>query len=399
MSHLFRVLSVLSIGLALTTAAFAESIPAEAAATQPMSVKRVATNGHLVIVGGGLKPDNEPIYRAVLDRIGPDGRLGVLPTASGVPEKSGPGTVEDFRQYAGPNQSIELIDLRNGEIDKARDPEWVQRIADCDGLWFTGGVQSRIVDTFRPEDEAGDTPAYDAMWGLLDRGGVIGGTSAGAAMMSDPMIKWGNSHDALLVGVVNDVEDHGVGVGKGMGFLPPGGIVDQHFFRRGRLGRLLVAMVNRNAGSGMGVGENTAWVLDMGGQGGFEVIGPNGVLLVARGGSNLYPDGRKLPNELTAVFLRDGFRLEEHGPGTQDNAYASAPTVEQIAEAASGAPRDYDGRLPVLVEFVRHDRTWPAMTEFRLRSHDSDDPQQNDRFFRLEQDALSALEAKRNPAP
>ncbi|MEM7577730.1 MAG: cyanophycinase, partial [Planctomycetota bacterium] len=179
--------------------------------------------GHLVIVGGGLQADNEPVYRAVLDRIPADGTLGVLPTASGVPEESGPGHVEDFQQYAGENQKVVLLDIRNGEADKANDPEWGEKIRACDGLWFTGGDQSRIVATFRPPNEAGehiDTPAYAAMWDVLKRGGVIGGTSAGAAMMSDPMIKWGNSHVGWLLGVVNVVPDFGGGVGKGMGFLP-----------------------------------------------------------------------------------------------------------------------------------------------------------------------------------
>ncbi|MEM9754259.1 MAG: cyanophycinase, partial [Planctomycetota bacterium] len=257
------------------------------AIARPVVAENPDPAGHLVIVGGGLQADNEPVYRAVLDRIPEDGTLGVLPTASGVPEESGPGHVEDFEQYAGPHQKIVLLDIRNGDVDKANDPAWVEKIQACDGLWFTGGDQSRIVATFRPANEDGehlDTPAYDAMWDVLNRGGVIGGTSAGAAMMSDPMIKWGNSHEALLLGVVNDVPDFGVGVGKGMGFLEGNYLVDQHFFVRGRLGRLLMAMqpwLQNESVFGFGIGENTALVVQRGNPQTEAVIGPNGVLASA----------------------------------------------------------------------------------------------------------------------
>ena len=236
--------------------------------------------GTLVIVGGGLDPDNEPIYRAVLDRMPADGTLGVLPTASGVPEESGPLTVQDFERYAGPGQKIELIDLRDGEVEKANDPGWADRIAACDALWFTGGDQARIVSTFRHEpvgdanpqlEDGPDTLAYAAVVSVFDRGGVVAGTSAGAAMMSDPMILWGNSHEALLASVVNDVPDFGVGVGPGMGLLQIG-VVDQHFRQRGRLGRLLMAMESVGMYRGIGIDEDTALVLGPEGSDGHQII-------------------------------------------------------------------------------------------------------------------------------
>ncbi|MEM8783545.1 MAG: cyanophycinase [Planctomycetota bacterium] len=311
---------------------------------------RQADDGHLVIVGGGLQPDNEPIYRAVLDRIPDDGTLGVLPTASGVPEESGPGHVADFRQYAGPNQKIVLLDIRNGDVGKANDPAWAEKIKACDGLWFTGGDQSRIVATFRPDE--GDTPAYAAMWDVLNRGGVIGGTSAGAAMMSDPMIKWGNSHEALLLGVVNDVPDFGVGVGKGMGFLPDA-IVDQHFFARGRLGRLLVAMQHdyvRDEGRlGVGVGENSAFVFNIGfKQSPPHAIGPNGVLLVLM---DEFED--RAPSALTlpalTQFLPDGAQATQFRSESTDGR----PAIQEELEAwTAGAPRAYDGGLASSIKML-----------------------------------------------
>ncbi|MEM9751980.1 MAG: cyanophycinase [Planctomycetota bacterium] len=333
--------------------------------------------GHLVIVGGGLKAENEPVYRAVLDRIPEDGTLGILPTASGIPEESGPGHAEDFQQYAGPNQKIVLLDIRNGDVDKANDPNWVEKIKSCDGLWFTGGDQSRIVATFRPED--GDTPAYAAMWDVLNRGGVIGGTSAGAAMMCDPMIKWGNSHEALLLGVVNDVADFGVGLGQGMGFLPQGILVDQHFFARGRLGRLMVAMregVKPMAAAGFGIGENTALVVHLDEAQPAKIIGPNGVLLVVMRPQTEESEDIWFPPS-AAMFMPDGSTLGVEPIGGR------TATKEDLEKWISGSPRAYDGPLVVDVQMQEG-----YEGEFALMS--------NDHTGELFDQAQAALDDERN---
>ena len=311
-----------------------------------------AAQGTLVIVGGGLDPDNEAVYRAVLDRMPEDGTLGVLPTASGVPEESGPLTVQDFEQYSGPEQKIELIDLRNGEVDKANDPAWAQRIAACDALWFTGGDQARIVSTFRvepvgdanPELEDGpDSLCYEAVIGVFRGGGVVGGTSAGAAMMSDPMILWGNSHEALLVGVVSDVPDFGVGLARGMGIFPVG-MIDQHFLERQRLGRLLAAVPPTGNDVGYGIAENTALVLDNQAEPPISVVGETGVLRVVGmpAAAVAHVAGKTPAFAFLASYLPAG-ATERDG---------RAPTVEEIRGWIAGAPNAYDGPPAFDVERV-----------------------------------------------
>jgi cyanophycinase len=182
--------------------------------------------------------------------------VGVLPTASGVPEESGPGTVEDFAAHG---VSATVIDVNFKAPQEAANPEKAAQIAAHRAIWFTGGVQSRIIDAFRPA--TGDTVGYTALAGVLAGDGVIGGTSAGAAMMSDPCILWGNSSEALLIGL-SDAEDRGVLVGRGMGFFPYG-LTDQHFVRRGRLGRLVVALMESGVPRGFGVEENSALQVDL----------------------------------------------------------------------------------------------------------------------------------------
>ena len=81
---------------------------------------------------------------------------------------------------------------------------------------------------------------------LLKRGGVIGGTSAGAAVMSDVMIEGGNPK---------------ADVGRGFGFVT-NAVVDQHFLRRSRVNRLLGVLADRPHLIGLGIDEGTAFILE-----------------------------------------------------------------------------------------------------------------------------------------
>ncbi|MEM7681230.1 MAG: cyanophycinase [Planctomycetota bacterium] len=306
-------------------------------ATQPKAT------GTLVIAGGALDPEHEAVYRAVLDRIGPEGTLGVLPTASGVPEESGPLTVQDFQQYAGPDQKVVLIDIRHDTPAKANSPDYVLKITACDGLWFTGGDQSRITAVFRPNGV--DTPAYLAVKTVLAAGGVVGGTSAGAAMMSDPMIRWGNSHEALLLGRSDVLEDWAVGVGQGMGFLP-WGVTDQHFLARGRLGRMLTACATEGVPVGIGVEENCAAIVDLTSRT-LTVVGGPGVL-VTELQPRPNPGDPVIGNPLLdtpwkAWTVTPGESLTFSSDGRVKQSTALPPQTASLLKAASGAPRSYEG--------------------------------------------------------
>ncbi len=242
-----------------------------------------APAGRLVIVGGALSREHGEVFRRVLERVGADGTVGVLPTASGVPDESGPYWRDGFDAWAA-RPVAEIVPLTTANAERAEAPEIAAEIAACRGLFFTGGDQSRITAVFRPD--SGDTPCYRAVRELLDRGGVISGSSAGAAMMSDPMIRGGSSIGALRSGArFGDQEpETGVWIGKGMGLFPYG-IVDQHFLARGRLGRLVVALVATHTRFGFGIDEDNALVVDLG-TGTIETVGPRALLLVDAGGAN-----------------------------------------------------------------------------------------------------------------
>ena len=139
--------------------------------------------------------------------------------------------------------------------------------------------------------------------GLLSDGGVIGGSSAGAAIMSRIMIARGDDEGALTLPLYTDVrawQDHSEGfspepllISRGLGFLPHG-IVDQHFNRRARLQRLMAAMEASNEAQGFGISEDTALEVSLP-DGTFRVLGSAYVMHLTR------KDGRFTIEKLAAA--------------------------------------------------------------------------------------------------
>ena len=235
------------------------------------------SRGHLIIAGGATEEHNQRVYARFMAPLAADAVIGVISTASASPAESADSAARTLALYAG-SRRIERIPLSLQDPTLASNPATIQLISKCSALWFTGGVQSRITAVFRPP--SGDTPAYTAAAGVLARGGVIGGTSAGAAMMSDPMITGGSSEEALSGKSRGEGEDSGFGMAQGMGFFPFG-LTDQHFLRRGRLGRLIVALERTGIARGYGVEENSAIDVDLA-SGTITALGPVVLVDVSR---------------------------------------------------------------------------------------------------------------------
>jgi cyanophycinase len=293
------------------------------------SIKR----GHLVIVGGAMKAGNAPLHQRI-GQLGGDGAtVAVLPTASGVPEESGPLTVQDFQSHGVP---ATLIDITFRNPEEAANPGKAEQIRAHRAIFFTGGDQARIMGAFRPE--SGDTVGYAALVQVLAEGGVIAGTSAGAAMMSDPCILWGNSGEALLIGNT-EAEDRGVLVGRGMGFFPYG-LTDQHFIRRGRLGRLIAALEITGQRWGFGVEENRALEVDLSTHTMTAISGPRGIVVV------------DMANATRDDLHRRGVRVSILGDGDlldgSSGLYKPNTTlrpIEVVPASHDGSVAVYDGEI------------------------------------------------------
>jgi len=215
--------------------------------------------GILVIMGGRTFEEG---WREVLRATGKERpRVGVIPTASGDPIAVGMDYVKLLGDMGAEAVLVEITEANCGTT--AYDPAVVELIRSLDAVFFTGGDQNRVSRCFLPGGRP--TPALQALWELFIRGGVISGNSAGAAIMSDPMIGGGM--------------DERVEITRGLGFLLPGRvIVDQHFLARGRFLRLLEAMIATGVRTGVGIDEDAAVVCTGGGR--CRVIGTAPVVLV-----------------------------------------------------------------------------------------------------------------------
>jgi cyanophycinase len=268
-----------------------------------------ARAGRLVIIGGGLSRENEAVYRATLAGRSGNGPFCIFPTAGANPEEGMASPVAAFERYAGSGTAKGIL-VSAQKPETAHDPEVVAQIRTCSGFFFIGGQQSRIVNAFRPGGKA--TPAYEALMQRWREGAVVSGSSAGAAIMSDPMIAGGSSAGSVAHGVRRDGADAEeetdgpapVRITPGLGFFP--GLADQHFLARGRIGRLIVAVDELSEFDlGFGIDENTALVVD---GDSVHTSGASGVVIIdARGATR---NGRNLTGiRLHLLGAGDRFHL------------------------------------------------------------------------------------------
>jgi len=258
--------------------------------------------GPLVIAGGALADGNEGWARFVALAGGAGAPVLVIPTAGGTPESTGKRWSGHLAALGARADWIPLAADGPGAA-VAEDPAWVARARAARGFWFTGGDQARITAALlRPDGSP--TALLSAIRQAHAAGAVIGGSSAGAAIMSGTMFKDGPAPlDALRHGI-----EKGRHTDAGLGFIGGGWFVDQHFLARGRLGRLLVAMRDHGYRHGLGVEEDTALVA--GPDGWAEVVGSGGVLLVDLSGADMPPG---IPVRLSGVrlsFLAAGDRID-----------------------------------------------------------------------------------------
>jgi cyanophycinase len=197
-------------------------------------------SGALVIVGGGGLPDI--VRNRFLELAGgARARIVVIPTASAKADLP-PKALKSYQFWKAQHVASVTV-LHTRDARQANDPAFVKPLTEATGAWFTGGDQARVMRVYR------GTLVERELHKLLDRGGVIGGTSAGAAVMSGPMILGGNPRADL---------------GTGFGFFA-GVVVDQHFGERKRLKRLLGVLETRDARDhqylGVGIDEATAVIV------------------------------------------------------------------------------------------------------------------------------------------
>jgi cyanophycinase len=197
-------------------------------------------NGTLVIVGGGPTPQ-EAVDTFLAAAGGKESHIVVVSNALGEtpPERD---AVCGWLSAAGAN-NVHLLHTETGE--DLSNPNIVSLLKEARGVWFTGGRQWRLVDAFL------DTHIVDLFHDVLRRGGVIGGTSAGATIQGQYLVR-GNP--------LNNQEVSTEGYERGFGFLP-GVAIDQHFTQRERLDDMANLKKVHPELIGLGVDESTALIV------------------------------------------------------------------------------------------------------------------------------------------
>jgi len=223
--------------------------------------------------------------------------FSIIPSASGVATQTFVYFRSELISYGVKPENIHLIPIAMADDDSTKNIDestWLNngndlKLADMvrksSCVWFSGGDQLRTMKTLHKADGS-KTPVLEAVWEVFRSGGVIGGTSAGAAIMSEPMIGAGNSMGALKHGVITNYkgddfpDSDGVLLTHGLGFFPLG-MVDQHFNARARLARLVMVMMHekKTLNIGFGVDENTALIYN-GKLKTLKVAGAAGVTLI-----------------------------------------------------------------------------------------------------------------------
>ncbi len=262
--------------------------------------------GKLIAIGGaedkGTDLEKGEIHRnnlnffelGILNKIveeagGLQARIEVITTASMIPYEVGENYLDAFGKIGCTN--VGIMNIRNR--DDAQQPEYEERIKNCVAVMFSGGNQLRLTTIF------GGTKFFSIIKKRYQSevNFIVAGTSAGAMAMSNTMIYEGNATKAHLKGEVK--------ITTGLGFMD-NVIIDSHFEKRGRFGRLAQAVAANPGCIGIGLGEDTGMLITEGNK--MQAIG-SGMVMIIDGHhikhSNIadIPDGNPISVENLKVHL------------------------------------------------------------------------------------------------
>ena len=226
----------------------------------PSIVPEGRTRGWIIPIGGAENKEND---RHILERFvsvsgGRDADIVVIPTASRLHE-TGPRYQKLFGEIGAARVDVMDFDTRRD----CQEPGRLERLEQATGIFFTGGNQLRLTTLL------GGTPVAKLVRTRNAHGVTVGGTSAGASILSEHMIAFGDEGSSVISGSVR--------LAPGLG-LTNRFIIDQHFRQRDRLGRLLTALAYNPFAVGIGLDEDTAAFI--GPDETVEVEGSGGVTIV-----------------------------------------------------------------------------------------------------------------------
>jgi cyanophycinase len=195
--------------------------------------------GKVVLAGGTfIDQFGEEVVRLAG---GPKAHMVLIPTAYGPTEEEGVEQFHDLWSQWKPGK-ITILHTRDRQI--ANDPKFVEPLKTATGVWFLGGVQKRLTDTYE------GTLLLKEVHAVFDRGGVVGGNCAGAMALGETMIVGGEDEEELVLR-------------PGLGIVPKM-VADSHYLERNRIERLRSVIEQHPDHFGLGIDSETAVVLENG---------------------------------------------------------------------------------------------------------------------------------------
>ncbi len=272
-----------------------------------------AAPGPLLAIGGAeAKTGRRAVMSAFVEAAGgQDARIVVVPTASSL----GPEVTELYTSVFSRLGAEEVVEARPRSRSEADDPALLERVAGATGVFMTGGNQLKLSAVVT------GTRFGEAVHEAHHRGAAVGGTSAGASVLSGHMVAFGSGGATPKQRMTQ--------LASGLGLLP-GCVIDQHFAQRNRYGRLLSLVAQSPDLLGIGVDEDTAAV----------VTGRRWLTVVGRGSVTVL-DGRSVVSDAhvakrTAPLLVSGAVLHSLPAGScfdlTERALVTAPGAEEVGE-------------------------------------------------------------------
>jgi cyanophycinase len=301
----------------------------------------------LFAIGGAEdKIRRRSVLRAFVAAAGDRPKIAVVPSASSL----GTEVVEVYRAIFTALGASDVIALRPQSRAEAADPDLAAPLAEVDAVFMTGGNQLKLSSFIT------GTPFGTAILEAYHRGAVVGGTSAGASVLSEHMIAFGSGGATPKQRMSQ--------LSAGLGLLR-GVIIDQHFEQRNRYGRLLSLVAQSPSLLGLGIDEDTAAVIRDGSR--LEVVGRGAVTVVD--GQHLVANAYAAKR--TAPLLVSGAVLHVLPAGSQFDLTARTLTAHQtpLADEEVLEVRAAEAGLRTLAHEIAAEGVSPANYTRYARRH------------------------------
>ncbi|MDH4218744.1 MAG: cyanophycinase [Candidatus Aminicenantes bacterium] len=264
--------------------------------------------GYLFIIGGGHRTEAMMKRFLELGAQSSNGKLVIFPMASSQPVKAGQSMVEEFK-----NLGVQDVEYHVLNREQALREENVKILDNVSHVYFSGGDQSRLTTALV------NTPIHRRLLEIYKKGGVIGGTSAGAAVMSELMITGDEKRNVEEGQAFEKIQADNIVTTPGFGFIKTA-IIDQHFVARKRHNRLISLVAEHPDLLGIGIDESTAIIVKP--DEAIEVIGEQNVVVydATKAKINILPSHTLSGFHIIMHLLKPGdkFDLRANKPAEQD---------------------------------------------------------------------------------